>query len=256
MKKHESSIISLSNSESIDARTRLFEIMNQYPASDDEKERSLGLFLRGSLLARIFGIREVYEKIVNLPGVVIDLGTWRGQTAVVCENLRAIFEPLHFNRRIIAFDTFEGYKGFSEQDVATDLHQEGTYSTGGNYDQLLNEILVLHEKSNALGHNNGKHSVIKGDCLITLPKFFEDNKNEFVSLAFFDVNSIKPTKESFKLIYKKLVPGGIIAFWQLSRDGKVIQAEGQVYVNEILNEYNHVIERSMFYPGLCYLIKK
>ena len=256
MKKHESSIISHSDQSALKAREELFKIMNNYPATNDEKERSLGLFLRGSLLARIFGIREVYEKIVHLPGAIIDLGTWRGQTAVICENLRAIFEPLHFNRRIIAFDTFIGYKGFSKNDNSTQLHKNGTYSIGENYDELLNEILQLHEKSNAMGNNYGKHKVIKGDCLKTLPKFFEENSNEFVALAFFDLNSIKPTFDSFKLIYDKLVPNGIIAFWQLSREGKVIQAEGQVYVRDILNKYNHNLLRSQFYPSLCYIIKK
>ncbi|MBW7844611.1 MAG: hypothetical protein H3C45_02980 [Bacteroidia bacterium] len=255
MKKHESSVISLSDSEALEARKKIYQIMNNYPSTEDEKERSLGLFLRGSLLARIFGIREIYEQIVNTPGIIIDLGTWRGQTAVICENLRAIFEPLHFNRRIIAFDTFTGYKGFSEIDNATEFHRDGTYSTGEDYDKFLSTLIELHEKSNAMGHNYGKHKVIKGDCLITLPKYFKEHPSEFVSLAFFDVNSYVPTLESFKLIYDKLVPGGIIAFWQLSREGKIIQAEGQVYVNEILNKYPHQIQRSIFYPGLCYIIK-
>lgn len=255
MKNHESSVITLSDKLALNAREKIFEIMNNYPSTDEEKERSLGLFLRGSLMARIFGTREVYEKIVDIPGSIIDVGTWRGQTAVICENLRAIFEPLHLNRRIIAFDTFTGYKGFSKSDNATNLHKDGTYSTGENYDELLSKLLVLHEQSNALGHNFGKHKVIKGDCLKTIPQFFEDYKNEFVALAFFDVNSIKPTLESFKTIYNRLVPGGVIAFWQLSREREVIQAEGQVYVEEILNKYKHTLHRTKFYPGLCYIVK-
>ena len=127
-KKHESSVITYSSDASLDARTELFEALNNYPSTPEEKERSLGLFIRGSLLARIFAIRELYEKIVMYPGVIIDLGTWRGQTAVICENLRAIFEPLHFNRRIVCFDTFEGYVGFSDKDKSTDLHKDGTYA--------------------------------------------------------------------------------------------------------------------------------
>ncbi len=253
-KKHESAIITYSSEESIDARKELFNIFNTYPGTDEEKERSLGLFIRGSLLARIFAIRELYEKIVMLPGVIIDLGTWRGQTAVICENLRAIFEPLHLNRRIICFDTFEGYKGFSEKDKATDLHKDGTYSVGEDYSELLNELLIIHEKNNAMGHNFGKHKVIKGDCRITLPNYFKENANEVVSLAFFDVNAYDPTLEGFQAIYNRMVPGGVIAFWQLTRN--VIQAEGRVYAEKILNQYNHIINRSQFYPGLCYIVKK
>ena len=252
--KHESSVITYSSNEAVEARKELFNLLKNYPGTEEETERSLGLFIRGSLLARIFAIRELYEQVVDLPGIIIDLGTWRGQTAVICENLRAIFEPLHFNRRIICFDTFEGYVGFSEEDKATNLHKDGTYSTGGDYTEVLEKLLLLHETSNAMGHINNKHKVIKGDCMITLPTFFKENPNEFVSLAFFDVNAFNPTLKSFEAIYERLVPNGIVAFWQLTRN--VVPAEGKVYTTNILDKYNHQIHRSKFYPGLCYIIKK
>src|SRR5262249_41660159 len=182
-----------------------FEMMRSYQATDDEKERSLGLFLRGSLLARIFAIADIYKLIVNIPGCVLDIGTWQGQTTVLCENMRTIFEPLHFNRRIVCFDTFEGYKGFSEKDKATSLHRDGTYVVGdAEYAQFLRELLVVHEQNNAMGHNNGKHRVVQGDCRVTIPQYFADNPGEFVALAFFDVNSYEPTAQAFEQVWRRL----------------------------------------------------
>jgi hypothetical protein len=251
---HESTVITYSDEKSLEARTKLFSLLKSYPATDGEAERSLGLFLRGSLLARIFAIRELYEKIVMKPGIIVDLGTWRGQTAVLCENLRAILEPLHFNRRIVCFDTFEGYVGFSDQDKATDLHKDGTYRVGTEYSEYLSELLILHEQNNAMGHNHGKHKVIKGDCRVTLPQFLSENTNELIALAFFDLNSYEPTEMSFMRIFERLIPGGIAAFWQLTRD--VIPAEGAVYNKSILNQLKHSIHRTLYYPGLCYLIKE
>lgn len=253
-KKHESAVVSYSPSESIDARMQIFQLMNEYQATDEEKERSLGLFLRGSLLARIFAITEIYKLIIDKPGAIFDIGTWRGQTAVVCENLRAIFEPLHFNRRIVCFDTFEGYKGFSEKDKATELHRDGTYGVGGDdYASFLQHLLVLHEKSNAMGHYNNKHKVIKGDCRETIPNFMSENPNEYIALAFFDVNAYQPTLEAFEHVWSKLVPGGVVAFWQLTRN--TIPAEARVYSEKILNKYGHSLHRTQTYPGLCYLVK-
>lgn len=252
---HESAVVSYSDSESMLARKEIYRLMNTYRATEDEKERSLGLFLRGSLLARILAITEVYKKIVDIPGAIFDVGTWRGQTAVVCENLRAIYEPLHFNRRIVCFDTFEGYQGFSEKDRATALHKDGTYGVGGDdYAELLRHLLVQHEKCNAMGHNNGKHKVIKGDCRETIPGFFTENPNEYVALAFFDVNSYEPTLKAFEDVWAKLVPGGIVAFWQLTRN--TIPAEARVYAEHILSGYGHTLHRTQTYPGLCYLVKK
>jgi hypothetical protein len=252
--QHESTRLTHSPKESLQARSELFQLFKAYPATEEETERSMGLFLRASLLARLFAIRELYEQIVSLPGVILDLGTWRGQTAVVCENLRAIFEPLHFNRRIVCFDTFEGYVGFSDKDRPSEFHRDGTYRVGEEYAALLNRLLVLHERNNAMGHNHGKHRVIKGDCRQTLPRFFEDHPNEVVALAFFDLNSYDPTLLSFRTVFDRLVPGGIVAFWQLTRDAT--PAEGSVYAREILNQYSHRLQRAQFYPGLCYLVKR
>jgi len=252
--KHESALISSSSEESLDARQELFELFNNYPATVEEKERSLSLFLRGSAMARLFAIRELYEQILNKPGIIIDLGTWRGQTAVACENLRAVFEPLHFNRRILALDTFEGYVGFSDKDKPTEHYKDGTYNVGEDYAELLRKLLVLHEKNNAMGHINGKHTVIKGDCRITLKDFFDANANDVVSLAFFDVNAYDPTLKSFEMVYERLVKGGIIAFWQLTK--KVIHAEGAVYTDHIQNKYPHQIYISKYYPSLSYIIKE
>lgn len=251
---HESTVVSYSSPASIDARRKLFQLQQSYPATPEESERSQGLFLRGSLLARILAIRDLYVQITHLPGTILDIGTWRGQTAVLCENLRAIYEPLHLNRRIACFDTFEGYVGFSGKDRATDLHRDGTYGVGGvGYADYLTELLTLHEQSNAMGHNFGKHQVIAGDCRVTLPQFFADNPSEFVALAFFDVNSYDPSLEAFEEVWQRMVPGSIAAFWQLTRSS--IPAEGRVYVENVLGRYGHSLHRCATYPGLCYLKK-
>jgi hypothetical protein len=252
--EHESTVISYSSNDSMLARKEIFKRMLNYNATEDEHERSLGLFLRGSLLARILATGDIYQRIIHLPGCVFDVGTWRGQTAVLCENFRAIYEPLHFNRRIVAFDTFEGYVGFSGKDKATTLHKDGTYGVGGDdYAQYLRELLELHEKCNAMGHNNGKHAVLKGDCRETMKQFFADNPSEFVALAFFDVNAYDPTSKAFEMVYERLVPGGIVAFWQLTRN--VIPAEGRVYAEQILSKLPHTIQRCETYPGLCFIEK-
>lgn len=254
--KHESAVVSYSNQVSLDARVEIFNLMHSYPATPDETERSMGLFLRGSLLARILAVAEIYQRITHLPGVVMDVGTWRGQTAVLCENFRAIYEPLHFNRRIYAFDTFDGYQGFTEVDKATELHRNGTYSVGGEeYAQLLRHLLGLHERSNAMGDkNHGKHQVILGDCVQTVREMLDRESHEMIALAFFDVNSVGPTEKTFAMVWERLVKGGIVAFWQLTRS--TVPAEGTVYNRAILGKHAHSLHRCATYPGLCYLIKE
>jgi hypothetical protein len=251
---HESSVLTYSNKESVAARAEIFQMLKNYPASDEECERNMALFLKSSLLARILAINDLYREIVGLPGSIMDLGTWRGQTAVLCENLRAIHEPLNFTRRLICFDTFSGYLGFGVEDRESLWHREGTYSLSGEHSRsFLANLLNLHEKSNAMGHNFGKHTVIAGDVREKLPEFFSDNPNEFLSLIFFDLNVFQPTKNAFELVWPRLVPGGIVCFWQLTRSS--VPAEGKYYAETILPSISHSIQQSRVYPGLSYIRK-
>ena len=201
--------------------------MEKFNGTEEEKERSLPLFLRGSILARIFGIQSIYEKIRTIHGSILDIGTWRGQTAVICENLRAIYEPLNFNRKIFLFDTFNGYQGFSKKDRKSSIYKDGTYSVGVEYAQYLEELLIEHEKSNAMGHNNSKHKIIVGNCIETIPNFFFRKPNQILSLVFVDINSFDPLDKIIDQLWERIVPGGILAFWQLTRES--IIAEGTIF---------------------------
>ena len=254
-KKHESSILTYSNKQSIKSRKNIYNMIDDYEGTIEEKERSLSLFIRGSSLARILAIAEVYKLIIKIPGCILDIGTWRGQTAVLCENFRAIYEPLNFNRRIYCFDTFTGYSGFSTKDYKSDLYKDKSYSLNGEkYAQFLNKLLIEHEKSNAMGHNNKKHKVIMGDVVKTIPKFFKDYPNQFISLAFIDINVYLPLKKIILNILDRLAPNGVLVFWQLTRES--LMAEGSIYFEFIQNKYPHTLHQSHVYPGLCYIIKK
>jgi hypothetical protein len=251
---HESIRISLSPEASLESRARIHAMIDEFPGSVDERERSLGLWLRGSLLARILAIGDIYRSVVGLPGSIFDLGTWRGQTAVLCENFRAVYEPLNMTRRVVAFDTFSGYAGFGPEDRPTEIHRDGTYDVGGErYEDYLAELLRLHESSNALGHLNGKHRLVRGDVRETLPAWLAENRNEIIALAFLDVNAVEPTRASIEAIWPRLVPGGKIAVWQLVQHR--IPAEGIVYAGEVLGRLQHRISYAPTYPGLCIIEK-
>ena len=65
---HESAGLTYSPPDSVEARKQIFDLMNHYQATEEEKERSLGLFLRGSLLARIMATADIYQCSVKICG--------------------------------------------------------------------------------------------------------------------------------------------------------------------------------------------
>lgn len=242
------------NESQLNARDKLFKMSQEYTMPDDEKERSTALFLRASQLARFMAISEVYETIVSLPGAIFDLGTWRGSTAVLCENYRAIYEPMNFQRHIYAFDTFEGYRGFKEKEANSTHISNGAYSVENSYNLTLSTLLNLHEQNNAMGHINGKHQVIKGDARKTVKELLNNNPGLSIALSFFDFNNYQATKESIIPILERTPIGGVIAIWQFTR--KEIQAEAQLFFEIIHKHYQYEIKTSKFYSSLTYITIK
>ena len=252
---HESKQITNASETNKTARSKIFELSKKFPGTDEEKERNPFLFTKASDIARFIAIQELYSKILNMPGCIADFGTWRGQTAIQCENLRAVYEPLNFDRRIYCFDTFEGYKGFTAEDKSSNFHKDGTYSTEENYHEYLQLLLKSHEGANAQGHIINKHKIVKGDITSTLPETLVQNCNEIFSLVFFDLNIYNVTKVPYDSIINRIPKGGIIAFWQLTRNNEVLDAEGKFYINELLQSNIFEIHKCQTYPSLVYLSK-
>ena len=73
------------------------------------------------------------------------------------------------------------------------------------------------------------------------------------SIGLFWRKFLWPTLKAFEMIWERLVPGGVVAFWQLARN--TIPAEARVYSENILNKIPHTLHRSPTYPGLCYIKK-
>lgn len=235
-------------------RNKLWDTFMSAPLSTPELERSLGLFIRGSLLARLLAIDEAYRKIVHLPGHIFEFGCWRGQTTVVLENLRAIHEPFNKRRRIVAFDTFEGYAGLSDKDRPSASFHEGTYTVGGaGYAEFLKNLLEIHEGNNALPHLRHVHRLIAGNAIETVPKYLTEHPESLIALAFFDLDLYEPTSKVLKSILhaRALVPGAVLAFFQLTSD-ELLPGDAIAF-KEAFAGRRYTMERSTYYSSLTFV---
>src|SRR5947209_4438190 len=89
------------------ARQKLNQLFADRPLPDEELLLNFGLYMRSSAFAKLLFLQECYQKIVPLPGVIMVFGAWWGQDVVTLHNLRAVYEPYHYLRKVIGFDTFE-----------------------------------------------------------------------------------------------------------------------------------------------------
>src|SRR5690348_12477166 len=76
------------------------------------------VFIRRRDLARILSHYELFRHVIDLPGVIVDLGIYRGASFFTWTKLMETFCPNDRTRRVYGFDWFEGLHDFASQDGA------------------------------------------------------------------------------------------------------------------------------------------
>jgi len=239
--------ITAANENQLDFRTKLWEMRANNPLPEPELERNPALFLRSSLLSRIIAMNDVYRMIVDVPGAVFDLGCWWGQNSVLFENFRAIYEPFNKQRKIVSFDSFEGYTNWSDKDKKSDVFNQNTYAVAAGYEAFLNDLLQTHEGINNLGHQRGIHEVVKGDATKTVKEYLATNPETILALAAFDLGLYEPTKAVIETIKPHLVPGSVLLMIHLTR--KDLQGDGRAFI-ETMRGMKYKLHKVPFYPSI------
>lgn len=232
------------------SRQKLLDLYKNTPIPIEEIIVNLGLYIRSSVLAKFLYVNELYQKIIKIPGIITEFGVWWGQNLVLFENLRAIYEPYDYTRKIVGFDTFKGYSSISEKDGSHDLATEGSYAVTENYIDYLEELLKYHEDENTMSHIK-KYELVKGDATKTIDKYLEDHPETIISLAYFDMGFYKPTKKCLEAILPHTTRGSIIAMDELNS----FEFPGEtIALKEVIGLNKYKINRSDYLPDRSYII--
>jgi len=198
----------------LDIRKELLDLFKNTPIPDDEIQFNLGLFLSRQSMARFLWMHEIFLKVLNTPGVVMEFGVRWGQNLALFSLFRAIYEPYNYTRKVVGFDTFEGFAGTSEKDGKADIIQEGAYGVSPGYETYLDKILQYHQKEAPVSHIK-KHALVKGDAGESIEKYLRDNPETIISLAYFNMDIYQPTVRCLRAMKNHLTKGSVIGFDEL-----------------------------------------
>jgi len=197
------------------ARHEFLHLFKNCPIPDDEMLSNLGLFLNSKNLARILFMQHLYTQIVDMPGIIIEFGTRWGQNLSLFSALRGIYDTFNRHRKIIGFDTFEGFPSIHEKDGASTLMKKGKLAVSENYADYLRKIMECQERDNPLSHIK-KYEIVQGDATVEFKKYLNDHPETVVALAYFDFDIYEPTKKCLELIRPRLVRGSVLGFDELN----------------------------------------
>jgi hypothetical protein len=197
----------------IEKKLMLAERMRASSIPDTEILDNLGLYLTRQTMSRIAFMQQIYSKIIPVHGVIMEFGVRWGQNLALMSNFRGIHEPFNYNRKIIGFDTFEGFPSITEKDG--NRVSVGDYTVTSGWQDELEEILEFHNANQPIPQKR-KFDLIRGDATETLPRYLKDNPQTIVALAYFDFDIFQPTKVCLEALLPHLTKGSILAFDELN----------------------------------------
>jgi len=241
----------MTGTESSQSELDLLDLFKNTPLPDNELMDNLGLYIDRQSLTRMLFMYDLYEKVVDIHGDVMEFGTRWGQNMVLFSNFRGMLEPYNHNRKIVGFDTFDGFpaSSISERDDSVDVN---SFETVDDYESHLNQLLATHESKSPISEIT-KYEVIAGDVEKTLEKYLEDNPQTVIALAYFDLDLYQPTKTSLELIKDRLPKGAVLGFDELSAENWPGET---VALKEVFGLDEFRIERSSRGSVPSYVVKE
>ena len=250
MKEKDKKLQSRASEKQVEARKKLLSLFGNTPLPTDELLVNLPLYMRSSAVAKLLYISELYQLILRTPGVIMEFGVWWGANMALFESLRAVYEPYNYTRKVVGFDTFEGYTSPAEEDGDHELVRSGQYNVTENYIETLTEILDYHQSENVMSHVS-KYELCKGDAPLELEKYLNIHPETIISLAYFDMQLYEPTLECMKRIMPHLTKGTVIAMDELNS----FEFPGEtIAFREVIGLDRFRLVNSEFLPDRTYII--
>lgn len=220
--------------------------MKNYTVDLEKKwdyENGFYLTCETSRIGKFLNHLEIYKKILELPGDIIELGVYKGTSLVRLLSFRDLLE-CDYSRKVFGFDMFGKFPNSLELESDREFVQ--SFENAGGFG-ISKKELDFHLENK--GFRN--FELIEGDILKTIPEFLAANRSKKISLLHIDVDVYEPTKIILENLWDKVVKGGILVL----DDYGTVEGETKA-VDEFFAGQNITIHKPRFNYIPSYIIKK
>ncbi|MBB1242511.1 class I SAM-dependent methyltransferase [Streptomyces durbertensis] len=158
-----------------------------------------------SRIGKILALHELYQRIRQVPGAIVECGVFRGGSFTMWAMLRHLLETEH-TRSLIGFDTFGEFpRAHIESDQRIVDHIEkvaGLECIGA--DQLR---ATLRRRGRGLDANT---TLVPGDVCETVPRYVADHPELAISLLMIDTDLYEPAVTCLTELLPLVSPNGIV----------------------------------------------
>lgn len=154
-----------------------------------------------SRIGKLISQYEIYNKIKELPGDILEFGVFKGSSLIRFMTFRSLLEN-NFSRKIYGFDTF---KKFPTQVRKSDIKFKEAFEkeAGDPISKSKLEKILFNKKFE-------NFELIEGDVTKTLSIFLKENQNLRISILHLDMDVFNATKFVINKLKDRIVKNGII----------------------------------------------
>jgi len=222
--------------------TRMEGVIAGSPYSNLDRLRNFSLYAPRQDVTNFLIRYEIFKRVLDIQGSIIECGVLRGGGLMAWAQFSAILEPTNHQRRIVGFDTFQGFPKLSERDHASESGEARAGGLAVDSCDHLKECVELFDLNRFVGHVP-KVELVRGDAKTTIAQYVKENPQLIVSLLYLDFDIYEPTAAALKHFVPRMPKGAVIAFDELN--SKDWRGES-VAVLEHLNLHHYKIERFPF----------
>ena len=230
--------------------TDMEKFLNGVSLNDLEKLRNFPVFAWRQQIRNFLEKYELYKLIKNVPGSILECGVADGFGLMSYAHFCSIFEWGHYTRKVIGFDTFDGFSELLPQDkTSRAMHMKKGGLRHDSY-SILQTATKLYDQNRHLGHLE-KIQLVKGDISKTLPTFIKENPYLVIALLYLDMDLYQPTKDAIHLLIDRIPKGGIICFDEINHEDYPGET---LAVMEEIGLHNLRLKRLDFAARACYAV--
>ena len=186
-------------------------------------------------LTKLLSHYELYKKITNLPGAIIECGVYKGASLMRFASFRNLLENDH-SRKIFGFDAFgqfprEGVESNADQSFIDRFQSAGG---AGISKEDLEAAFAFKGFSNI--------ELVKGDVFTTIPAALEKEPQLRIALLHLDMDVYEPTRFAIEQLMPRMCRGGLVVF----DDYNAVEGATRA-ADEMCREHDLTLEKLPYY---------
>lgn len=219
----------------------------------EKKLANFSKYVRRQTIARFLAQIEIFKLQLQVKGSIVECGVHHGGGVLTWAKLSSTLEPYNYHRKIIGFDTFEGFPHVAPIDtVNTPNVKVGMFAEDYSIYEELTECVKEYDENRFI-NQIPKIELVKGDANLTIPDYIEKNPHLLISLLYLDFDIYEPTVMALKNLLPRMPKGAVVAFDEINNSDW--PGETTALLKE-LNIRNCELKCFEYEPNLSYMILK